>query len=237
VNLSLWQALDVTFATSVLLPGLDGTGDLFARFKAAAPAGVPLEAVALPRDSARDYRELAQWVLERLPRDRLVLVAESFSGPLAILVAEQCDRVAGAVLVATFVKSPLPRAIGHCPQFVWRHPPPEFLLRAVLTGGDAELAAAVRRAILGVSRDVVAARIAAVLRVDVARELQKLSCPVLYLQAARDRLVSARSGALIRKLKPDAQFVQIDGPHLLLQACADEAWIHVLQFLNRIAEH
>jgi hypothetical protein len=77
-----------------------------------------------------------------------MLVAESFSGPLAVLVAAQCESVAGWVLVATFVESPLPSVIRHCPQFMWRNPPPAFLLPAVLTGGDAPLAAAVRRAIL-----------------------------------------------------------------------------------------
>lgn len=225
----------MTHATIVLLPGLDGTGDLFTRFVVAAPADVSLEPMALPRDVPRNYRELAKWVLPRLPWESFVLVAESFSGPLAILVAEQCDRVAGVVLVATFVKHPLPRAIRHCLQLLCRQPPPEFALRAVLTGGDAELAAAVRRAMLSVNRDVVAARIAAALQVDVARELRALPCPVLYLQAGRDRLVSARSGALIREVKPDVQLVRIDGPHLLLQACPHEAWVHVMQFSDRVA--
>jgi pimeloyl-[acyl-carrier protein] methyl ester esterase len=222
--------------TTVLLPGLDGTGDLFERFLAAAPPGIAIKSVGLPRDRALDYAELAEWVLEHLPRERLVLVAESFSGPLAILVAEKCERVAGVVLVATFVESPLPRALRHCPQFVWSYAPPAFLLRAVLTGGDAALAEAVRRAMLGVNRAVVAARVAAALHVDVSRELQKVACPVLYLRAGRDRLVSARCGARIRELKPDTHFARIDGPHLLLQARPDEAWAHVRQFVDRIAE-
>ncbi|HKO93444.1 MAG TPA: alpha/beta hydrolase [Polyangiaceae bacterium] len=226
----------MTTAPIVLLPGLDGTGDLFARFLAAAPPGVTVKPVGLPGDRIRDYPELAEWVLERLPCDRVVLVAESFSGPLAILIAEQCERVAGVVLVATFVESPLPRAFRHCPQFIWRYSPPEFLLRRVLTGGDAELAAAVRRAMLTVNHSVVAARVAAALQVNIARELQKVTCPLLYLQAGQDRLVRARSGARLRAVKPDAQFVRIDGPHLLLQARPDEAWIHVSQFVNRVAD-
>jgi pimeloyl-ACP methyl ester carboxylesterase len=224
----------VTSATVVLLPGLDGTGDLFERFVAAAPSGVAVQAVALPRDKIRDYSGLAEWLLERLPSNRFVLVAESFSGPLAVLVAEQCGSVGGVVLVATFVESPLPSVIRHCPQFLWRHSPPEFLLRAVLTGGDARLAAAVRRATLRVNRRVLAARITAALQVDVARELQKVACPVLYLQAGRDRLVSPRSAARIRTLRPDTQFARIDAPHLLLQTCPDEAWVHVKQFADRV---
>lgn len=225
----------MTAATIVLLPGLDGTGDLFERFLAVAPSGVAVKPVRLPRDEVRDYPALAEWLLQRLPSDRFMLVAESFSGPLAVLVAEQCESVAGLVLVATFVESPLPSVIRHCPQFMWRYSPPEFLLRAVLTGGDAPLAAAVRRAMLGVNRGVVAARVTAALQVDVARELQKVACPVLYIQAGKDRLVSARSAARIRAVRPDTQFARIDGPHLLLQTCPDEAWVHVKQFADRVA--
>lgn len=222
--------------TIVLLPGLDGTGDLFARFVAAAPPGVAVKPMELPRDRARGYSELVAWLLERLPSGRLVLVAESFSGPLAVLVAAQCERVVGVALVATFIESPLPTAVRHLPPFIWRHAPPEFLLRVALIGGDVEVAAAVRRALRGVDRSILAARVAAALSVDVARELQNVTCPVLYIQAARDWVVGARCAARVRAVRPDTQFVRIDGPHLLLQVCPDEAWVHVKELIERVSQ-
>ena len=175
----------------------------------------------------------------RLPGGRVVLVAESFSGPLAILVAVQCTRVVGVVLSTTFLEPPLSGLLALLPKLLptwaWNQPPPEFLVRALLAGGDPALAAALRQVMLEVSGKVVAERVTAVLRVNVTAEFKKLRCPVLCLQAGRDRLVGARNSARMRAVKPDAEFAQIDGPHLLLQARPREVWLHVSPFLERIA--
>ena len=67
---------------SILLPGLDGTAQLFKPFVAAAPAGLSIRSQPLPCERPRSYRELAEWLVERLPPDPVALIAESFSGPL-----------------------------------------------------------------------------------------------------------------------------------------------------------
>src|SRR5688500_16166404 len=125
---------------AILLPGLDGTAQLFEGFVAAAPADVPVECMALPNDRPRDYAELATWVACRITADRVVLVAESFSGPLALLVADRCARVVAVVLCASFVEPPLPRVLARLPELVWRRPPPAAVLGMFLTGGDRPLA-------------------------------------------------------------------------------------------------
>src|SRR5687768_4116314 len=104
---------------TILLPGLDGTGDLFAPFVAAAPSGFPVQCVRLPDDSQRSYEELAEWVCARLPAEPVALIAESFSGPLAVLIADRCARVAAVVLCASFVKPPWPGLLVHAPKFLW----------------------------------------------------------------------------------------------------------------------
>jgi pimeloyl-[acyl-carrier protein] methyl ester esterase len=143
------------------------------------------------------------------------------------------------VLSTSFIEPPLSWPLSIFPRLlparIWSRPPPEFLLRSVLTGGDAALAAALRRAMLGLSGKIVAERVASVLQVNVTAEFQRLACPVLCLQASRDRLVGARTTARMRALKPDAEFAQIDAPHLLLQACPQEAWSHLSPFLDRVA--
>jgi pimeloyl-[acyl-carrier protein] methyl ester esterase len=74
--------IELVDAQIVLLPGLDGTGKLFKRFIAAAPPDVSVTAIALP-PQALDYAELADYAARSLPDgEGLVLVAESFSGPL-----------------------------------------------------------------------------------------------------------------------------------------------------------
>jgi pimeloyl-ACP methyl ester carboxylesterase len=219
----------------LLLPGLDGTGELFAPFIAAAPPGVEVRALALPDDRVRTYPELAEWVCAQLPERSVVLLGESFSGPLAVLAAQRSDRVEGLVLSTTFVEPPLPRVFARCPDVVWSRPPPAFVLKALLTGGDGRLAAAVRGAIRRAPPATIAGRIAAVLRVDVASELSALSCPVLYLQARRDRLVSLGCASRIQALRPSTELAIIDAPHLLLQANPSAAWSVVGPFLERLA--
>lgn len=218
---------------SILLPGLDGTAKLFDQFLAAAPAEFRVRSLPLPNDRPRSYRELADWVLTQLPLEPFALVAESFSGPLALLVADRCPRVTAMVLCASFVRAPLPEILGRLPAFIWSRPPPAVLVRFFLTGGDRVLGDTVSNAVASVSGDVIAARIAAALSVDVTSELERFTRPLLFLRAERDRVVPARSADLIRALKPSVSFVDLPAPHLLLQARPRDAWSHIKSFLEK----
>lgn len=218
---------------SILLPGLDGTGQLFAPFIAAAPSHLVIKSQALPSESPRNYEQLAAWVIDRLPSSRLALIAESFSGPLALMVANRCSRVAAVVLCASFIESPLPVSFVRSPRFLWNQPPPITLLRLLLTGGDRTLADSVRRAIATVPADVIADRVASVLKVSVREELDALAAPLLCLRATRDRIVGARCTEKMRAAKPRAEFADVDAPHLLLQSSPSAAWAFIEPFLKR----
>ena len=98
----------------VLLPGLDGTGALFGGLLRAAGPGAHLESVTLPPEPL-GYSALAARLgsaLELTPET--VLVAESFSGPLAVLLA--AAHPVGAVVVCnSFVQAPRsPRVFETC---------------------------------------------------------------------------------------------------------------------------
>lgn len=211
---------------SILLPGLDGTGDLFEPFVAAAPAAFPLRPVRLPRDRPRGYHELARWLEAQLPSEPMALIAESFSGPLALLIADRCPRVTAVVPCASFVKPPLPSVLAHIPRALLGRTPPSAVLRTLLTGGDRALAEGVRCALQQVDGDIVAKRISEALTVDVSDELRRYPRPILCLRAKQDRIVSARSAEYIRVSRPTAEFVELDGPHLLLQANPAGVWTH-----------
>lgn len=217
----------------ILLPGLHGTIDLFARFVDNAPSGLPLRSQPLPNDIVRSYRELADWVYDRLPPEPVVLIAESFSGPLALLVADRCPRVVGIVLSASFVEPPLPRFLEHVPAFLWNQSPPTALLSVMLTGGDRILADEIRRTVATVRGDVLASRAAEALSVDVRAALERYCRPLLYLRATRDRLIRARSAARLRTLKASTVVIPVDAPHMLLQCRPVEAWRHIESFIER----
>jgi pimeloyl-[acyl-carrier protein] methyl ester esterase len=176
------------------LPGLDGTADLFEDFAAVAPAGLPVQCQRLPNDKPRAYPELAEWVHAHLPSGRVVLIAESFSGPLALLIADRCPRVVALVLCASFVESPLPRFVARVPKVVWSRPPPIAVFSVFLTGGDRGLAQRVHRAIAAAGDEVIAERITAALEIDVSAAppgLGRLSCTIVHRHCSNSRITDS----------------------------------------------
>ena len=220
---------------SILLPGLDGTATLFEPFVAATPEGFPVRPLALPNDRPRDYGELLTWILPQLPAEPFALIAESFAGPLALLVADRCPRVTAVVLCASFVEAPLPRFLARLPDFFWNHPPPRPFVSFFLTGGNQALSDAVRDAVASVPSRVIAHRVAAALSVDVTAELERFARPLLLLTAKLDRVVPARCAQRVRAMKPSARIVEVVASHLVLQSRPADAWGHIAPFLERAA--
>jgi pimeloyl-[acyl-carrier protein] methyl ester esterase len=211
----------------VLLPGLDGTGALFERFVRAAPPGLQLDVVSLPPERL-GYEALVERLAPRLQlTPTTILIAESFSGPLAILLA-QSQRIAALVLCNTFVKPPGPRALAALPLASLFHLPlPAILVRQYLVGPEAPdiLVARVRSTIAAVPPAVLAARLSSVLSVDVAGDFARCTAPLLYLRGTRDRVVSEPSvQALVSAASVPVSVVRIPGPHLLLQTAPEAAW-------------
>src|SRR5450631_2350467 len=96
--------------TLVLLPGLDGTGSLFAPLIQELPEWMEPRVVVYPRDRCLGYADLDVLVNAALPVDRpYVLLGESFSGPIAIRVAAaQPAGLIGVILVCSFARNPYP---------------------------------------------------------------------------------------------------------------------------------
>lgn len=99
-----------TLTKLVLLPGLDGSGDFFDALCRQLPPQWRIQVIRYPGDQPLSYGELARLVWAALPDDSpFVLVAESFSGPVAIQVAAMRPAgLMGVVLCATFARNPRP---------------------------------------------------------------------------------------------------------------------------------
>ena len=221
--------------TVVLLPGLDGTGLLFAPLTAALPTNVRPAVVRYPVDRVMSYEELATDVAGHLPQgERFVLLGESFGGPLALLLAARRPAgLVGVILCATFVTSPRP----------WVGP----LLRPFAKPWPFRLYPAYKRATPGawaaaaeVSRlvrpDVIASRVRMVLSVDVRQQLSGCPVPILYLRAARDRLVPAANLHRIQQLRPDVSAVNLPSPHQVLQRRPTESAAAIARFAGSLAD-
>jgi pimeloyl-[acyl-carrier protein] methyl ester esterase len=224
----------------VLLPGLDGTGKLFAEFLKAMDSNISTLVVAYPKDVPMNYDQLEKLVTAALPTDRpFVLLGESFSGPLAIrIAARQPASLVGLILCVTFASNPYSWAGA------WVRPLAKFLplkslprwVRAPLMWGSASPNRAPRqseRAMASVSAAVVRHRIAALLAVDETAALVHISARTLVLCATRDRVVSKAATLTILRGIAHAQRVDIDGPHLLLQTRPQECAAAVLSFMRQ----
>jgi pimeloyl-[acyl-carrier protein] methyl ester esterase len=218
--------------TVVLLPGLDGTGDLLDPFSAAAPPGVDCLILRYPTDRRLDYRELEDFVIARVPPGgRLVLVGESFSGPVAVRVAVRLgERVAHLILCNSFLTPPRLPLLRYCARTaVFRIRLPERILAALMLAprSTPALASAFAAALGKVAPFVLAHRIRQVLSVHDLPALQQLGVPVTYLRGTWDRLVPDRALRHITQAVPAVRVHHIEAPHALLQTAPAAAWAHI----------
>ena len=225
--------------TLVLLPGLDGTGLLFQPLLAELPSSWRVQVVAYPADPGADHDALARIAAAALPAEGpLVLLGESFSGPIAIrLAATLAPRVTALVLCCSFVRNPRPALAGLAP-LVGMLPAPARLPSAwaarPLLGSRP--AAAVRRLLASALEDLPAAvlhaRLRMVTRVDATHELAALRVPVCYLQGADDLIVPDSAGRLVQRLQPTTALRRLAGPHGLLQAAPQACTAALTAFLG-----
>jgi pimeloyl-ACP methyl ester carboxylesterase len=227
-----------------LLPGLDGSGRLFARFQAAAADGsaLDLRLVAYPHDRVLGYAQLEEQVLRELPRDRpFALLAESYSGPIALRVASRAPPgLVGVVLAASFHRRPAAPVFGAlellAPVF-FRLPLPAHAVRLLLAGGDApdDLVAEVQAAVAAVAASVMIARAREALRVDATDALRACPVPLLFLGGKDDRLLRGALPFEVRVALPEAEIRMLEAPHLVLQRRPREALRLVTEFFLRCA--
>jgi pimeloyl-ACP methyl ester carboxylesterase len=225
----------------VLLPGMHGTGGLFAEFMHIIPEPKHIQALNYPKDVSLTNEQLLRLVKAFAPEsDSFFLLAESFSTPLAIqFVATRPVNLKGLILCAGFASSPVK---GWRRLFARLMAPlcfsvgvPKFGLN-LLVGPNAPeaLISAVRGAISAVKPNVLAARARAVLACEARAEFGQIDVPILYLQAKQDRVVPASCLGEILRIRPDVKVIAIDAPHLLLQREPRRAADAVAEFIHEI---
>lgn len=204
----------------LLLPGLDGSGRLFAPFLGCL-AGADAIVVRYPDDLAVDLDAYARHARAAIgDARRCVVVAESFSGPVALRLHRLDPRVEAIVLVASFVRCPHPllrvlplavaAAFARCA--AWR---PLLRLFCLGRGAPREGVDALREVVRALPPDTLRARLALLRSLDESATLRAMRIPLLHLRAQGDRLVRVP----LRRDAPECfREAVIDGPHFLLQA-------------------
>jgi len=224
----------------VLLPGLDGTGLLFADFVAALGPDLDPIVVRYPPDAPLGYAELEPLVRKSLPSGNpFLLLGESFAGPLAISIAASAPPgLVGLILCCSFASNPRP-CLGKL-AFLSPYLPVRGFPRSIFAKyfmgrfASQDLASKLAKASEHVAPDVFRYRIRAVCGVDYSAKLRQLRVPILYLRASMDRIVPRSASKRIKRLAPSTRIVEIDAPHYLLQARPEAAVATVSEFAREL---
>ena len=209
---------------------------MFAPLMRTIPSDMLAEPVLYPETLER-FDEYVEFVAAAMCNAAdVVLVAESFSGPIAVSILRKSPHnLRAIVLVATFTTAPrallrslstkVPSAIVYA--FV------PSILKLFCANGNTD------PEVLRLAADVVGRVPVEVLRrrlqllgklpKDLAVVLNEASVPVLMLEPTQDRLVPMDGFASCTGA--NAQTQKIAGPHFLLQACPRACWEAIAKFL------
>jgi pimeloyl-ACP methyl ester carboxylesterase len=170
-----------------------------------------------------------------VPDVPIVIIAESFSGPLAVAVAER-RPVAAFVFCNSFVVAPRAWTFRWLASpLLFRLPMPGFVLRRYMVGAGADetLVREVSEAVAAVPAAVLASRLRSVLSLDVTDAFGRCIAPTLYVRGTEDRLVPESASRRMAAVRP-ISIVPVPGPHLLLQANPAGAWRAIVPFLDSL---
>jgi len=210
--------------TMVLLPGMHGSGQVFAPLVREMPDYIRTVALSYPPDLALDYAGYLDIVMAALPDDQpFVLLGESFSGPLALMAAARHPKgLCGVILCATFATWPLSFAPSIARLIlalgVFRLKSTRLFLRAVLgRNATGELKRQFSETLTRTKVGVFNARARAVINVDCTAALRDCPVPLLILVSDHDRIVAEPCTDMMQNIRPDAETVHFGTPHLILQ--------------------
>ena len=224
----------------ILMPGLDGTGLSFEPFLKFIPDNVKITIIRYPTDKLLSFEETVECAAAQVaPGQPGIVIAESFSGPVAVeMIASGRVAAKALVLCATFAKSPHPIIWSvirflRLPMLI-RPEMPALFFKMIL--GDNKLIASLVPLWKKVHADVPALvmnhRLELINRVDVTKSLTKLSLPCLYLQATDDRVVSSASLTDFKRCIPHLVIQRIKTPHFILQAAPRDCLEAIEQFMS-----
>ena len=214
----------------VLLPGLDGTGLLFKSFLSHLQ-GIDTQVISLPMEGDQCYETLTNYVVSKLPDEPFVLLAESFSGPIAArIVASGLFHIKRVIFVATFLTPPrrfILSLIRHIPlKRMMRLPFSDYAIKMLFVGrqSDKTLLDEFRHVLKQVPELILKQRISSIMNQASLHVDSRIDA--VYVLPTHDLLVPRKSIHDFGKAFQRLDVRSIPGPHFILQAnpkeCADK---------------
>ena len=144
----------------LLLPGMDGTGELLAELVERLSLHRTVQLISYPTDiRGQSYDDLTAFVAKRAPKERFAVLGKSFSGPIAIEIAATEPRVAGLILVSSFAWHPIPSLFVPLVQVLDTRWMPARMVEGALLGstGTPELKAHLGQVLERLPREIIRA--------------------------------------------------------------------------------
>ena len=204
----------------VLLPGLDGTGELFEPFLDILPKRIDTQVIGYNSCKKCGYDELVEYVRSKLPTEDFILVAESFSGFIAYKIAlERPRNLKHIIAVATFLQNPRPKLLDIIRSSrLLSLPIPKVIIKKFLLNylTDDKIVDLLHRVIKSVPSSLLYHRLQEIKKLE--KPMTKIVVPVTYIQAKGDYLVSPKSLDDWSEVCDGLERCIVNGGHLILQA-------------------
>lgn len=220
----------------IVLPGLDGTGNLLNEFAKALGENSPTRVITYPSEKY-NYQDLLVYISEQLPNDEYILIAESFSGPLGIeIAAHNFQHLKAVIFVATFARAPHPIP-SRVAKFLALVPLPAEVIaklsqRFVIGNYQTkEFAAEYVTTLKKLPKRTVANKLSELLQTDKVGMLKRIEAPMAYIMAENDLLVPSNVSSDFKPFCDD--FIALEGPHFILQAKPYETAKLIIQFIEK----
>ncbi|MBA6337433.1 hypothetical protein H4J57_09485 [Colwellia sp. BRX8-7] len=210
----------------VLLPGMDGTGELFEEFLSNFDGDYIV--IPLPQSGSQDHVFLANIIKEQLPTEDFVLLAESFAGGIIPeLLRQNNPHLKGVIFIASFLSSPnqlllsiakfLPiKSLASAPLSTIFH---KFLLLG--QGASKELLSKFITVTKSIPDLVLKNRLEVMSQQRLP--ITTSDIPSIYIKALSDRLITSQKGREFTKVFSNIKYIEIEGPHFILQAQPKES--------------
>ena len=223
----------------ILLPGFDGTGRMFQSLLPYLSSNFVPQVVSFPTIGLQSYSTLLRFVKKTLPNNEdFVLLAESFSGPLAVEIGASKPRnLKGLILCSSFLMSPRyipPVFRALISSLVFKLPRWNAFLKYFLLGlnSNPDLVTLMKNSLSETDPATLASRLRSIFDSDVTSLMSQISVPVLYLYPTNDRVIPIRSSELIKSFGVKA--ISIPGPHCILQREPEKSAILIKEFCGTL---
>lgn len=232
----------MTAATEIVfLPGFDGEAELRQPFVAALAERHPARAVGYPNRTLASLNGYARHAAAQVaPHARPLVIAESFSGLVALRWAANDPHVAGLVLCGAFARSPAALAsLGAKMPSVTRFLGARYFHASGLVQSDParrQWSQGLSSAVGRLEPDVVSERLGLIAAEDASRDALSLTIPVIVVEFENDLIVGRSATEHLAANCPGCTLVRLPGPHFALETrprdCAEALAPHLARFFD-----